>query len=100
MTLRNDTLGAIVERGLRRASEQALVIECEKDKGVPSDYINDVILGTGLPMRTPSSKAKGRWTWDYSDISREQWQMALPTIRERMSALYECGVARHISWEE
>lgn len=97
--MRNDTLGAILERGLRKRSSQVIALECNRDKGEPADYINDVIAGTNLPMKTPARRYKARWEWDYSDVPREQWDMALPTIRERLSALYECGVARYIAWE-
>ncbi len=67
----------------------------ECDRG---DLIGDVIKDTGLPEREPDSMFMGEWIWDYPDFPEEDWKRIEPTLKERITALYNCGQIRYGAW--
>ena len=77
---------------------QTIDIDCEPGYPRPGDLYPDVIKDTGLPVRETVSRIFGNWTWDYSDIDPEVWKKAKPILKERLTKLYEQGLARYVSW--
>lgn len=79
-------------------NQQTIEIDCPPGFPRPSDLIDAVIEGTGLPKREDVSRVFGEWTWDYNDISPEQWEKIQPILKERLVKLYEAGTVRYCSW--
>ena len=78
--------------------EKTIDLDCPPGSPRPGDLIVEVIIGTGLVKKKPSSTFFGNWTWDYSDISPSEWEKAKPVIKERLTVLYNTGVVRYASW--
>lgn len=79
-------------------SEQTIELDCAPFTARPDSYIGGVIAGTGLPKREPVSKFFGNWVWDYSDIDPAEWVRIQPTLKERITKLYNSGAIRYGSW--
>lgn len=77
---------------------QTIELDCAPGALRPGDLIGKVIEGTGLPDREPVSKFFGCWTWEYKDIPVELWLRIRPTLKTRVTALYESGAIRYGSW--
>ena len=77
---------------------QTIELDCPPGSPRPGDLIGGVIKGTGLPTRDTVGRFFGNWTWDYSDIDPEVWAKAQPTLKKRITALYESGAIRYGSW--
>ena len=77
------------------AFSQQIELDCAPGVTRPSDLIVDVIEGTPLPRREPTSRMFGEWIWDYSDIPSCSWSEALPVIGKRIVALYHNGRIRY-----
>ena len=77
---------------------QTIEIDCPPGYPRPGDLIEEVIKGTGLPLRQDVSRLFGMWTWDYNDMDPEVWKKAQPILKERLVKLYDCGVVRYCSW--
>jgi len=77
---------------------QTIEIDCPPGYPRPGDLIEDVIKGTGLPLRQDVSRIFGNWEWDYNDINSEVWVKAKPILEERLTKLYDNGVCRYCSW--
>jgi hypothetical protein len=79
-------------------SAQTIEIDCPPGSPRPGDLIEDVIKGTGLPLRQDVSRLFGMWAWDYNDIDPEVWAKAKPILKERLTKLYDNGICRYCSW--
>ena len=79
-------------------TQQTIEIDCPPGYPRPGDLIEDVIQGTGLPLREDVSRLFGMWEWDYNDINPEVWKKVKPILKERLSKLYDDGVIRYCSW--
>jgi len=77
---------------------QTIEIDCPPGSPRPGDLIAGVIKGTGLKRREPVAKFFGNWVWDYSDVPRDKWNKIRPTLKERITKLYNDGVIRYGSW--
>lgn len=77
---------------------QTIEIGCPPGNPRPGDLLPSVIEGTGLEVCEPTVKQFGDWTWDYSDVDPEKWEEIQPILEERLSKLYNSGVARYVSW--
>lgn len=78
--------------------EQSIELDCAPGYPRPGDLIADVIKDLGLPERDPVSKFFGNWKWSYQDIPAEKWLQIQPTLKERVTKLYNSGVIRYGSW--
>jgi len=78
-------------------SEQTIEIDCAPG-GRPDHLYPGVIEGTGLGSREPVSRTFGNWVWDYSDVSKETWEVAQPILKQRITALYNQGRIRYAKW--
>lgn len=79
---------------------QIIELDCAPFQPRPDVYMTQVIRDTGLPTRDPCATRFGRWTWDYSDFPPDQWTQALPTIKERITGLYDQQCIRYGAWSE
>jgi hypothetical protein len=77
---------------------QTIDIDCPPGHPRPGDLIDQVLSGTGLPVREAESRVFGNWQWNYSDIDPEVWKAANPIIKTRLTELYNNGVIRYASW--
>jgi hypothetical protein len=77
---------------------QTIELDCPPGGTRPGHLIDAVIEGLGLGPREPIYKVFGNWTWDYSDVDEAHWKAVQPTLRERITALYEAGTIRYGSW--
>jgi hypothetical protein len=80
------------------SATQTIELDCAPGNPRPSDLLPGVIKDTGLTYRDPVSIFFGNWTWDYSDIAAEEWQKIKPTLKERITFLYNKGLIRYGSW--
>lgn len=78
--------------------ERSIELDCAPGGPRPGDLINGVIAELGLTEREPVMKLFGNWKWDYSDVTEERWKEIQPTLKERVTALYNSGVIRYGSW--
>ena len=67
---------------------QKIQLDCQPGYPRPGDLINEVIKGTELMAKEPESTCFGNWTWDYSEISEEDWGKIQPTLKDRITKLY------------
>lgn len=72
-------------------------LDCPPGGIRPGDLIEDVLKGTGLPVRAPVYKVFGNWCWDFSD-HKETFEAAKPVLKERIETLYHSGTIRYGSW--
>ena len=77
---------------------QTIELDCPPGHPRPGDLIGSVIEGTGLDERDTVGRAFGNWVWDYSDIPAEEWRRVQPTLRRRITELYNRGLIRYGSW--
>lgn len=77
---------------------QTIELDCPPGNPRPGDLLPAVIEGTGLTVRDPDSKFMGCWVFNYADVPADQWETAKPTLKQRITALYESGVIRYGSW--
>jgi hypothetical protein len=77
---------------------QTIELDCPPGNPRPSDLIGHVIAGTGLDRRDTVSTCFGNFTWDYSDVDPEDWKRIQPTLKERITTLYNNGLIRYGSW--
>lgn len=75
-------------------SKQEIHLECSPADPRPDDLMPELLRDTGIPLRDSESRLFGHWEWDYSDISREAWEAAVPIIMRRLTRLYRDGVIR------
>jgi len=81
-----------------RRTPQTIELDCPPGDPRPGDLIEQVIEGTGLPLRDAVSRFFGNWTWNYEDVSHEKWMEIRPILKQRITALYESGKIRYGSW--
>jgi hypothetical protein len=77
---------------------KSIELDCAPGMTRPGDLIEGVIKDTGLPTREPSTMFFGNWVWDYQDIPDDKWLEIQPTLKERITALYNHGYIRYGSW--
>jgi hypothetical protein len=77
---------------------QKIEIDCAPLMPRPNVYYKQAIEGTGLAEKEPSNMLFGQWTWDYSDVSTEDWLKVNPIIGERLKSYYNLGFIRYASW--
>jgi hypothetical protein len=80
------------------AEVQTIELGCPPGNPRPDDLIELVIEGTGLEVREPVVKFFGDFVWDYSDVDPEEWEKIQPTLKERITKLYNTGVIRYGGW--
>lgn len=78
--------------------DQTIEIECPPGPPRPGDLIKKIVEGSGLPLRKEVSRSFGLWTWDYSDLTPEEWAKAEKIIAPKLKELYAKGIARYISF--
>lgn len=79
-------------------AEQIIELDCAPGGTRPGDLYPGVIEGTGLEVRGTTSRTFGNWIWDYSDVPKEIWDAAQPTLEKRITALYKAHRIRYGSW--
>ena len=79
-------------------SVQTIELDCAPGSPRPGDLIGSVIKDTGLEERDTVGRFFGNWTWDYSDVPKDEWKKLQPTLKERVTALYNRGTIRYGSW--
>lgn len=79
-------------------TEQSIELDCAPGTPRPDTYIAGVIEGLGLILKEPCSTFFGNWKWDYSEVSAEEWARIRPTLKERVTELYNDGCIRYGSW--
>jgi hypothetical protein len=79
-------------------STQTIELDCPPGYPRPSDLIAEVIEGTGLELRDTVGRFFGNFTWDYNDVDPAEWARIQPTLKERITALFNSGVIRYGSW--
>lgn len=77
---------------------KTIELDCPPGYPRPGDLIANVIKGTGLLLKDDCGRFFGNWTWNYSEVSDEDWEKAKPILKKRISALYDAGVIRYGSW--
>lgn len=77
---------------------QTIELDCAPGTPRPGDLIGGVIKGLGLESKEPVAKFFGNWTWDYSDVPKEKWEKIRPTLKARITELYNEGFIRYGSW--
>lgn len=78
---------------------QTIDLDCEPGAIRPKDLIDQVIEGLGIePLSRDVLTFFGRATWEF-DVPREEWVESIqPTLKARITALYEIGAIRYGSW--
>ncbi len=79
-------------------AQQTIELDCPPGNPRPGDLIEGVIKGTGLDSREPVGKFFGNWVWDYSDVPANMWTAIQPTVKGRVTALFNSGLIRYGSW--
>ena len=79
-------------------SEQTIELDCAPGAVRPGSLIAGVIKDTGLEERDSVGKFFGNWTWNYNDVPKRVWKKIQPTLKERITALYNSGAIRYGSW--
>jgi len=74
-----------------------IALDCNSFSPRPDTYIVGVLEGTGLLAGDPVSTMFGNWEWEF-EISDNEWDNIVPTIRERITNLYNAGSIRYGSW--
>lgn len=78
--------------------KQIIELDCPPGDPRPGDLIAEVIKGTGLELKDASGKFMGNWSWNYSDVSEEEWKRIKPVLKERIVNLYNRGSIRYGGW--
>jgi hypothetical protein len=84
--------------------EKSIELDCAPGNPRPGDLIGGVVQGTlleGRPEAAPEatvSRLFGNWKWMFSEVPDEDWKAVQPTIKERVTALYNRGLIRYGSW--
>lgn len=75
-------------------------LDCPPGYPRPGHLIDDVVKGTPLEGKVmdPVSTCFGCWTWEFKDISEDDWRKAQELTKPRITALYQRGVIRYGSW--
>ena len=73
-------------------------LDCQPGYPRPGDLIEKVIENLGLEKKEARNKLCGNWVWDYSNISEDKWGEIQPTLKERITDLYNKGMIRYGSW--
>ena len=76
-------------------NEQCIELDCEPFSARPSTYLPAVLKETNIPIQEATSKMFGSWVFEYNNISKEEWQIALPTIKKNIRSLYHSGCIRY-----
>ena len=77
---------------------KTIELDCPPGGVRPGDLIGKVIAGTGLKKKKHISCFFGNWTWDYSEVTDEDWMKIQPILMERITDLYNKGIIRYGSW--
>lgn len=77
---------------------KTIELDCTPGDPRPGDLISGVIEGTGLVQKETCSRFFGNWTWDYKEVSDEEWSIIRPILKERITKLYNNGMIRYGSW--
>lgn len=77
---------------------KTIELDCPPGFPRPNHLIKSVIKDTGLELKEPVATMMGNFTWDYSEVSNEQWMEAQPILKERITKLYNKGTIRYGSW--
>ncbi len=77
---------------------QTIELDCAPGAIRPGNLLPGVIEGTGLEIRESVSRFFGNWIFDYNDIDPTKWKEIQPTLKQRITALYNAGHIRYGSW--
>ena len=80
-------------------AQQHIELDCGPFQPRPGALIEWVLKDTTLPLRTANCMRFGLWTWEYTDIPADQWQLAIPTIKNRICDLFNSKQIRYGAWE-
>ena len=78
--------------------EQTIILDCPPGEPRPGDLIDAVIKDTGLTKKNPAYTVFGEWCWDYSEVPPETWKTIQPTLKDRITNLYNESIIRYGSW--
>lgn len=78
---------------------QQIELDCAPGTPRPNTVLEDVLKGTGIPVKEPVSTVFGNWTFDYSDVPAETWNKHIDQIADRIREAYGAGRIRYGSWE-
>jgi hypothetical protein len=78
--------------------KHTIELDCFPGFNRPGNFIDQIIEGTGLPQKEPVSKFFGNWIWDYSEVSKIEWNKIRPILRQRITELYDLKIIRYGSW--
>lgn len=78
--------------------EKTIELDCAPGNPRPGDLIDDVVRGLGLNVGETVSMLFGNWKWRFDEVSDERWKEIQPTLKERITLLYNNGFIRYGSW--
>jgi len=78
--------------------KQIIQLDCPPGDPRPGDLIEDALKGTGLELRQGVDRFFGCWTWDYSDVPREEWERTRPVLKKNITELYYRHLIRYGRW--
>ena len=78
--------------------DRTIELDCAPGYPRPSDLIDGVLVGTGLTSENIVSKCFGNWTWQYKDVSDEDWDKVVELVKPRIRKLYDNNKIRYGSW--
>jgi len=83
----------------RETEMESIDLDCPPGSIRPGNLIGDVIRGLGIePIKPDQTPFFGAARYEF-DITREEWETKYqPTIKARITALYNAGVIRYGSW--
>jgi len=75
-------------------------IDCAPMGPRPDQYIGGVLKGTGLKVEDfeITNKFFGNWEWTLTAKKEKEFKAAKPTLKQRITKLYNDGKIRYGSW--
>ena len=77
---------------------QTIELDCPPGDPRPGDLIEIAIKNTGLEVLQDVFRFFGCWTWDYSDISKKEWEQIRPILKRNITDLYRRKLIRYGGW--
>ena len=79
---------------------KTIELDCAPGYPRPGDLIEGVVEGTVLAGQLADTTTRffGNWTWEFPDVSDEEWREAQKVTKPRIEKLYHSGVVRYASW--